>query len=154
MALSPPLLPRIHTSSVGALAGHDVGLGAAVVAVRAGEQGEDVVDLLGVVRRLGAGLLQQRALQREARRADEVGERERRRDQQPLGGAVGGAGARRRRRRAAAEARAAEAEVDAAGVQGVDDAELLDDRQRRVVAHLHGAGADADALGGRRRRAR
>ena len=50
--------------------------------------------------------------------------------------------------RPAAEPGAAEAEVDAAGVQRVEDAELLDDRQRRVVAHLHGAGADPDALGG------
>ena len=55
------------------------------------------------------------------------------------------AGAEWRARRREPEARAAEPEVDAAGVERVEEPELLDHRQRGVVPHEHGAGADPDA---------
>ena len=48
--------------------------------------------------------------------------------------------------RRATKAGTPEPEIDAAGVERVDDAELLDDRQRRVVAELHRAGPDAYVL--------
>ena len=50
--------------------------------------------------------------------------------------------------------RAAEAEVDAAGEQRVERAELLGDHQRRVVGQHDAARADADACWSRRRHAR
>ena len=60
--------------------------------------------------------------------------------------AAGGAAARTScagwRRRPAAGA--AEAEVEPARMQRVEQAELLDHRQRGPVAELHGAGADPD----------
>ncbi len=86
-ALSPPLLPRIQTSSCGVLAGHDVCLGAVRATVGPGDQRQHVVDLLGVVRCLGVRLLEQADLECDAGRPDEVGERERRRDHQAVLGA-------------------------------------------------------------------
>ena len=67
------------------------------------------------------------------------------------GAAVDDRGRRRRRgvlagRRASAGA--AEAEVEAARVQRVEQAELLDGGQRGAVAELHGAGAEPDGGGG------
>ena len=49
--------------------------------------------------------------------------------------------------------RAAQAQVDAAGMKGVQRAELLGDDQGRVVGQHDAAGADADGLGRRRHRA-
>jgi hypothetical protein len=43
--------------------------------------------------------------------------------------------------------RAAEAEVEAAGVQGVQGADLFGDHEGRVVGQFQAAGADADGLG-------
>jgi hypothetical protein len=43
--------------------------------------------------------------------------------------------------------RATEAEVDPVGMQRLEHAEALGDRQRRVVGQHHAARADADALG-------
>ena len=50
--------------------------------------------------------------------------------------------------------RAADAEVDAAGVQRLEHPELLGDHQWHVVGEHHAAGADADPFGLRRQRRR
>ena len=138
-----------------------------VAAVGAGEEGEDVVDLVGVVGHLGAGAAgacgpgagtgatagggpsgtaagssRPSGVHRFPPAALPRGAPPR------LGGAAGGApggGSRKPER--------PRPEVDAARVERVEEAELLDDRQRGVVAHQHGARADPDALGRRRHQA-
>ena len=59
--------------------------------------------------------------------------------------------AQRAHRQPVGAGRAAQAEVDAAGVQRGQGAELLGDDQRRVVRQHHAARADADGLACRRR---
>ena len=56
------------------------------------------------------------------------------------------------RRRPVGAGGAAEAEVDAAGCDRLQHAELLGDLQRRIVRQHHPGAADADAIGGRRNR--
>ncbi|GAA3310574.1 hypothetical protein GCM10020295_78030 [Streptomyces cinereospinus] len=143
--------PHLH---VGALARYDVRLDALRGAVGAGQQGEDVVDLLGVVLRHRARQQEQLALQRDAGRPEEVLEGEAGRDGQAVrGAAVDDRGRGRQRRRGLsgwAAAGAAQAEVEAPGVQGVDEAELLDRGQRGAVSELYGPGAEPDGGGGGR----
>ena len=55
--------------------------------------------------------------------------------------------AQRAHRQLVGARRAAEAEVDAAGVERLERAELLGDHERRVVRQHDAAGADADRLG-------
>jgi hypothetical protein len=122
-------------------------------AVGTPEQGEDVVDLLTVILRLGTRQLQQRLLQLETRRAEQLLDSESRRDEQPVRcpAALGLPRADQGLLAAVAgrpAARAAEAEVKAPGVQGVDQAEFLDRRQRGAVAELDRAGSDPDHRGG------
>ena len=83
---------------LGALTGDDVRFGAGGVSIGAADQRQHVVDLLGVLGRLRIRLLQEPELEGEARRADEVGERVRRRDQQAVVGAPTGRRCGRRRR--------------------------------------------------------
>lgn len=137
---------------VGALARHHVRLHAVVGAVGAGQQGEEVVDLFGVLLRLGAREQEQLALEGYAGRAQEAFEGEAGRYDEAVRGV-----ARRRRLHGRlsrwASAGAAEAQVEAARVQGVDQAELLDGVQRGAVAELYGSGAEPDrgGRGGRQR---
>ena len=105
-----------------ALTGHHVRLLPVRGAVGAGDQREDVADLLGVVLRFRVRQLQQGLLQREPRR-----------DQQPVrrpsvdnGGSGATAGQSGLFRLTRAAAGAAEAEVEASRVDSVEQAELLD----------------------------
>ena len=59
---------------------------------------------------------------------------------------LGRRAAQRQRRALVGPGRAAEPEVDAVGVQRLEHAEALRDRQRRVIGQHHPARADADAL--------
>jgi hypothetical protein len=131
-----------------------VGLGAVGAVVGPGQEGEDVVDLVGVLGRLRSGLLEQAGLHPEERRPEQGAHVEQRRDEQPLGRHPGLAGGgivavAARAGRPAAGPGAAQAEVDPPGVEGVEQAELLDHRQRGVVAHEHRSRPDPDPLGGR-----
>jgi hypothetical protein len=97
-----------------------------------------VAHLLAVVLRLRARQLQQRLLQREPRRAQQVLDREPGRDEQPAAGPAGSLGTRQGRLRLGGRppARPPEAEIKPAGMEGIDQAEFLDRRQRGAVAHL------------------
>ncbi len=144
---------------LGALTGDDVRFGAGGVSIGSADQREHIVDLLGVLGRLRIRLLQEPELEGEARRAGEVGERVRRRDQQAVVGAPTARCGRRRRGGAGwwvggggpllqpSEARPAESEIDPPGMDGVEDAELLDDGERRVVSHQDRARTDPQRAG-------
>jgi hypothetical protein len=123
--------------------------------VGAVEQFPDDGDLLGVVLRFGVRLLEQFPVEAEPRRGQQPLDRERGRYQQPVPGDPGrrGPGARRgavRRWFPARSGGPAEPEVDAAGMQRVEQPELLDRRQGRAMPELDRARAQADALGRRR----
>jgi hypothetical protein len=116
------------------------------------QHGEHVADLTGEIRGDGLGLLQHRHLS--AQLVGDCGPHVKRWrhdhavDVVPLGGRLGF-----RRRRflgglAAPLPGAADAEVDAAGMEGVEHGEALDDRGSRGEAQLHCGRADMDALGG------
>lgn len=107
-------------------------------AVVAPQQREDVVDLLGVLLRLGTRQVQQPLLERDPRMTQQVREGEPGRDAQP----VRGVPLERRDLRSPllrTAGRAAQAEVEAAGVQCVDEPELLDRGQSGAVPELDGA---------------
>ena len=140
-----------------ALARHHVRLLAVRGAVAARDQREHVTDLLGVVLRLRVRQLEQVPLQREPGRLQQGRGGEPGRDQQPVRGAAvhrgaatagtsaagaSAAGTRRCLRPARAAHGAAKAEVEAPRVGRVEQAELLDDRQRGAVPHLHRAGTE------------
>ncbi len=122
-------------------------------AVLAPQQREHVVDLLAVLLRLGPRQVQQLLLEGHPRMAQQMGEGERVGDPQPVRGVPvhdRGAGRLRARtvgRPAGPARRAAQPQVDAPGVQRVDQAELLYGRQRRAVPELHRAGAEPDGRG-------
>ncbi len=145
--------PDLHLRT---LPGDHMGLFALGGAVGAGQQGEDVADLLSVVLWLRTGRLQKRLLQCEARRAEQVLEGEPGWDAQPVGclSVHDGRAAEQGRlalHLARMSAGAAQAKVKASGVEGVNEPELLHRRQRGAVPELDGAGADADRRRGRGR---
>ena len=124
-------------------------------AVAAAQHGQYVAHLLGVVLGLRPRQLHQLLLQGVARRGEQPRGRVPGRDAQPVRRPAVHDARRPDQRRVAiaggprAARRPAEPEVKAAGVQGVDQAELLDRRQGGAVAELHGAGSDPDRPGRR-----
>ncbi len=127
--------------------------------VAAVQHGEDVVDLVGEVRRDRLGLLQNRHLRAqlvgddgpdvERRRHDDAADVTPLRWQFALGLRLRVVG-RLLGRLTASLAGPAHAEVDAARVERIEHCEALDDRRCGGVAQLHRARADVDGFGGRR----
>ncbi|GFJ87647.1 hypothetical protein Prum_012890 [Phytohabitans rumicis] len=119
--------------------------------VAAGQEGENVADLLGEVRRLGPRLLQDRGLRGQTRRGEQRQEVERRRDEQPVHHP---SRLRLEHRWRGQRLRLSlpgppQAQVDPARVEGVERPKLLDHRDRGLVAELDGPGADPDPAGRR-----
>ena len=135
-----------------ALAGHHVRLLTVGRTVGAGDQGQDVADLLGVVLRFARSAAA--AASSASRTAGEPSSCRRR----TAAGCSSPFGVRPFTTVAAAPpptsagafgfartaAGAAQAEIEAARVQGVEQAELLDCGQRGAVPHLHRTGAEPD----------
>ena len=146
--------PHLH---VGPFSGDGVGFQAFGRSVVAPQESEDVANLFAVVLGLGVGQKRHRSLQPHPRGSQQGLDRELLRDQQAVGGDTVGRGPGRSqapgRRGAGRPARRAtlgpaQTQIESSRIGGVEQAELLHDRQSGSMPQLHATRADPDAGSG------